>query len=154
MANILRKILPTANERTLRKLWPIVEKVNEEFEKLKSLTDDQLRKKTEEFRTRYKEGESLDDLMVEAYAVVKEAARRLVGKKWQVTGQMWEWNMVHYDVQILGAIVLHQGKIAEMATAEGKTLVATMPLYLNALTGRNVHLVLSLIHISEPTRPY
>ena len=141
MANILRKILPTANERTLRRLWPIVEKVNKEFEKLKSLTDDQLRKKTEEFRTRYKEGESLDDLMVEAYAVVKEAARRLVGKKWQVTGQMWEWNMVHYDVQILGAIVLHQGKIAEMATGEGKTLVATMPLYLNALTGRNVHLV-------------
>jgi len=128
MANILRKILPTANERTLRKLWPIVEEVNREFDKLKSLTDDQLRKKTEEFRTRYKEGESLDDLMVEAYAVVKEAARRLVGKKWQVTGQMWEWNMVHYDVQILGAIVLHQGKIAEMATGEGKTLVATMPL--------------------------
>ncbi|GAH44272.1 unnamed protein product, partial [marine sediment metagenome] len=82
-----------------------------------------------------------DDLMVEAFALVKETTRRLLGKKWDVTGIEKEWDMVPFDVQLMGAIVLHQGTIVEMATGEGKTLVATMPLYLNALTGKGVHLV-------------
>ncbi len=142
MVNLLTRIFGTANERILKRLWPVVEKINEEYEKLRKIQDDDLpRKKTEEFRERLKAGETPDDLLVEAYAVVKDACRRLLGKSWEVTGHMWEWNMVPYDVQLLGAIVLHQGKIAEMATGEGKTLVATMPLYLNSLTGKNCHLV-------------
>ncbi|HID93653.1 MAG TPA: preprotein translocase subunit SecA, partial [bacterium (Candidatus Stahlbacteria)] len=126
--NPLTKIFGTANERALRKLYPVVDEINEEFEKLKKLSDGELQRKTEEFRERLKSGETVDNLMVEAFAVVKEACRRLLGRKWEVTGHEWEWNMVPFDVQLMGAIVLHQGKIAEMATGEGKTLVATMPL--------------------------
>jgi preprotein translocase subunit SecA len=139
--NPLTKIFGTANERALKKLHPIVDEINGEFEKLKELSDAELKGKTEEFRERLKSGESVDDLMVETFAVVKEACRRLLGKKWEVTGHEWEWGMVPFDVQLMGAIVLHQGKIAEMATGEGKTLVATMPLYLNSLTGNNVNLI-------------
>src|SRR5690606_21907260 len=83
----------------------------------------------------------LDEILEEAFATVKEAARRLLGTEVQVTGQTLVWDMVPYDVQLIGGIALHEGKVAEMATGEGKTLVATMPLYLNALTGRGVHLV-------------
>src|SRR5437867_5600081 len=85
--------------------------------------------------------EALDEILPEAFAVVKEACRRLVGQSWEVTGRKIVWDMVPFDVQLIGAVVLHEGKIAEMATGEGKTLVATMPLYLNALPGRGVHLV-------------
>ena len=85
--------------------------------------------------------EALDELLPEAYALVKEGCRRLVGKSWEVTGRSIEWDMVPFDVQLIGGVVLHEGKIAEMATGEGKTLVATMPIYLNALPGRGVHLV-------------
>ncbi len=133
---VVSKVFGTRNERVLKKLWPTVHRVNEIYETYRTLSDEDLLKKTEEFTRRLADGEPDMEVLPEAYALVKEAARRLVGKKWQVTGQPYEWDMVHYDVQVLGAIVLHQGKIAEMATGEGKTLVATMPLYLNALMGR------------------
>jgi len=141
MPNIVSKIFGTKNERILKSLTPYVEEINTEFVKLKGLKDEDFPKKSEEFKKRLEEGETTDDIMVEAFALVKEATRRLLGKKWDVTGIEKEWDMVPFDVQLMGAIVLHQGKIAEMATGEGKTLVATMPLYLNALTGEGVHLV-------------
>lgn len=141
ISGFLKKIIGDRNEREIRKLWPIVHQINQHFEEFKKLSDAELRAKTDEFKQRLAEGETLDDLLPEAYAVVKEACRRHVGKRWMVTGREIEWDMVPFDVQLLGAIVLHQGKIAEMATGEGKTLVATMPLYLNALEGKGAHLV-------------
>ncbi len=141
MPNLLSRVFGTRNERILKSMIPIVEAINNEFEKLKGLRDEDFPKKTEEFKTRLKEGETVDGLMIETFALVKETTRRLLGKKWEVTGIEKEWDMVPFDVQLTGAIVLHQGKIAEMATGEGKTLAATMPLYLNALTGKGVHLV-------------
>ncbi|NOY82355.1 MAG: preprotein translocase subunit SecA [Kiritimatiellaeota bacterium] len=138
---VLKKIVGTRNQRTLKKLWPLVEEVNRIEHDLQGLTDDQLRAKTDEFRARVRQGETLDDILCEAYAVVKNACRRLVGREIQVTGHTLVWDMVPFDVQIIGAIVLHRAGIAEMATGEGKTLVATLPLYLNALTGRNCQLV-------------
>ncbi len=142
ISNTFAKLLGgTKNEREIKRLWPIVHEINRYFESYQSLSDDELKAKTQEFRYRLRRGETLDDLLPEAYAVVKETCRRLLGKRWLVRGIEIEWNMVPFDVQLLGAIVLHQGKIAEMATGEGKTLVATMPLYLNALEGKGVHLV-------------
>ncbi|MDD8045128.1 MAG: preprotein translocase subunit SecA [Verrucomicrobiota bacterium] len=138
---IQNKIIGTKNERDVRKLRPFVQQINELEEGLQSLSDEQLQAKTEEFRARLRSGEQIDDLMCEAFAVVKNACRRLVGRSWPVTGNEITWDMVPFDVQLIGGIALHQGKIAEMATGEGKTLVATMPLYLNALTGNNVRLV-------------
>ncbi|HQG47124.1 MAG TPA: DEAD/DEAH box helicase, partial [bacterium] len=131
----------TSNEKQIRRMNPIVAKVNEYAAAYQQLSDDELKAKTPEFKYRLNTGETLDDLLPEAYAAVKETCRRLLGKSWLVRGQEITWNMVPYDVQILGAIVLHEGKIAEMATGEGKTLVATMPLYLNALSGKGAHLV-------------
>jgi len=128
-------------ERDMRVLWPIAARINEEYEKLRDLPDENLRAKTEEFRSRLQGGETLDELLPEAYAVVKEACRRHVGKKWIAAGNEIAWDMIPFDVQLAGAVVLHQGKIAEMATGEGKTLVAVMPLYLNALEGKGAHLV-------------
>ena len=141
MLKMVTKLFGSANERILKSLKPIVEEINCEFEKFKGLRDEDFPKKTEEFKQRLKEGETLDDIMVETFALVKEATRRLLGRKWDITGIEKEWDMVPFDVQLMGAIVLHQGKITEMATGEGKTLAATMPLYLNALTGKGVHLV-------------
>jgi preprotein translocase subunit SecA len=141
MANILTKIFGTKHERDVKKLRPLVEQINEHYETLQSLTEEQLKGKTEEFRKRLADGEELDDLMPEAFAVVKEACRRLCGQSWDVVGIKTQWNMVPYDVQLIGGCVLHQGKISEMATGEGKTLVATLPTYLNALTGKGVHIV-------------
>ncbi|MDD5530354.1 MAG: preprotein translocase subunit SecA [bacterium] len=144
MANFLTSIagiLGSHNERVVRKILPTVEEINKVFNTLHTLTDEELQHKTIEFRERIKAGETVDDLLPEAYAVVKDACRRLVGRRWMVTDREWEWNMVPFDVQLIGAIVLHQGKISEMATGEGKTLVATMPLYLNSLTGNGCHLV-------------
>lgn len=138
---LLTKVFGSSNERILKGLQPRVEAINGEFEKLKTLQDNDFPKRTEEFKERLKAGETLDDIMVEAFALVKEATRRLLGKSWEVTGIEKRWDMVPFDVQLMGAIVLHEGRIAEMATGEGKTLVATMPLYLNALAGRGVHLV-------------
>ncbi len=138
---LITKIFGTKHERDVKKLWPIVEEINQYFEQFNSLTDQEIQKKTEEFKERLAAGETLDDILPEAFAVVKQACKRLLGKKWNVVGREITWDMVPFDVQLLGAIVLHQGKIAEMATGEGKTLVATMPLYLNALEGKGAHLV-------------
>jgi preprotein translocase subunit SecA len=141
MKNLITKIFGTKHERDIKKIQPLVAEINRIFAGLASLSDDQLRAKTDEFKNRLAEGETLDDILPEAFAVVKETCRRLVGQSWDVCGIEMEWQMVPYDVQLLGGIVLHQGKIAEMATGEGKTLVATLPLYLNALTGKGAHLV-------------
>ncbi|MBD3237818.1 MAG: preprotein translocase subunit SecA, partial [Candidatus Eisenbacteria bacterium] len=137
----LTKAFGTKHERDLRILQPRVAEINEAYEQLAELSDEALQAKTEAFRARLAAGETLDDLMVEAFAVVKEACRRHVGQSWSVVGHETLWEMVPYDVQLIGAIVLHEGKIAEMATGEGKTLVAVMPLYLNALAGKGCHLV-------------
>ncbi|NWG29022.1 MAG: preprotein translocase subunit SecA [Ignavibacteriaceae bacterium] len=183
MLNIVKKIFGDKHEKNLKLLWPVVDEINQEYEKLKKLTDDELRAKTREFKDKISEytaetrkqidelkqklqsdeefdrtaaydeldqlNEKLDEeyeeilsqILPEAFAVVKSTCERLVGKSWTVVGNKITWDMVPYDVQLIGGIVLHQGKIAEMATGEGKTLVATLPVYLNALTGRGVHLV-------------
>ncbi len=138
LQKILAKVFGTKTERELKRLWPIVDQINSFYEKFK---DVDLIKTTEDFKKRISDGESLDDLLPEAFALVKEACRRLVGKKWFVVDIETEWNMIPFDVQLIGGIVLHEGKIAEMKTGEGKTLVATMPLYLNALAGKGAHLV-------------
>ncbi|NMC42484.1 MAG: preprotein translocase subunit SecA, partial [candidate division Zixibacteria bacterium] len=141
MKSLIEKVFGTKHDRDRKKLLPIVEEVNRHFAAFDSLTDEQLRAKTDEFIARHQKGESLDDLLPEAFAVVKQACKRLIGQTWDVAGMPITWDMVPYDVQIIGGIVLHQGKIAEMATGEGKTLVATMPIYLNALAKKGVHLV-------------
>ncbi|MBR7180706.1 MAG: preprotein translocase subunit SecA [Kiritimatiellae bacterium] len=141
--NILKLLIGTKNDRELKKLWPVVREINKIEEKLEAehLSDDDYPKRTEAFRKRVAQGESLDSILPEAFALVKNACRRLVGTTEEVCGHTLTWNMVPFDVQLLGGIVLHQGKIAEMQTGEGKTLVATLPLYLNALAGGNVQLV-------------
>jgi len=139
--NLITAIFGTKHERDIKKIMPLVEQINEIYPTLKDLSDTQLADKTGEFKKRLEEGETLDDLLPEAFAAVKEACRRLCGKSWPVVGMPIGWEMVPFDVQLIGGIVLHQGKIAEMATGEGKTLVATLPLYLNALEGKGAHLV-------------
>jgi preprotein translocase subunit SecA len=141
MLGILKGLIPSKSEREVKRLWLRVAEINEVWESYKKLTDPELPKKTEEFVARIRDGETLDDLVPEAFALVKEACRRLVGKKWTVTGLETTWDMVPFDVQLIGGMVLHEGKVAEMRTGEGKTLVATMPLYLNALTKQGAHLV-------------
>ena len=130
-------------QRDVAKLQPLVDRIKEVRGDFAELSDEQLRDKRREFMERHAGGESLDDLLPEAFGVVWEACRRLTERKasWPVWGQEQVWDMVPYDVQIMGGIVLHEGKIAEMATGEGKTLVAIMPLYLNSLPGRGAHLV-------------
>jgi preprotein translocase subunit SecA len=128
IGTILKKIFGTANERELKRIQTVVEQINAFEGAVSSLTDDALRAKTDEFRKRLEAGETLDDLLPEAFAVVREASKRTLG-------------MRHFDAQLIGGIVLHTGRIAEMKTGEGKTLVATLPVYLNALTGRGVHVV-------------
>ena len=125
---IFDKIFGSYSEREIKRIMPIVKKINELEPSIKSLSDDELRAKTEEFKGRIKKGETLDAILPEAFAVVREASTRVLG-------------MRHYDVQLIGGIVLHQGRIAEMRTGEGKTLVATLPSYLNALTGKGVHII-------------
>lgn len=141
IGKLFQKIFGTKQERDIKKIEPIVDKVNEFYDKFDSLTEDELRAKTDEFRQRIKDGELIDDILPEAYAVVKQGCKRLVGQKWMVAGNEVEWDMIPFDVQIAGAIALHQGRISEMATGEGKTLVAIMPLYLNGLTGKGAHLI-------------
>jgi preprotein translocase subunit SecA len=138
---LIRKIVGTKNQRDVKKLRPLVARINQLETEYQKLSEDELRAKTQEFKDRLAKGQTLDDIMCEAYAAVKNACRRLVGRKFEVCDHELTWDMVPFDVQLMGAIVLHQGKIAEMATGEGKTLVATLPLYMNALTGKNVHLV-------------
>ncbi|MCS6953670.1 MAG: preprotein translocase subunit SecA [Bryobacterales bacterium] len=125
---LIAKIFGTHHERQLKKLQPLVAAINDLEPRVRQLSDDELARKTIEFKERLAQGASLDDLLIEAFAVVREAARRTL-------------NMRHFDVQLIGGIVLHQGKIAEMKTGEGKTLVATLPAYLNALEGKGVHIV-------------
>jgi len=137
----LMEAFGTKAERDLKRYFPLVEGINAHFAELSTRTDDEIRAKTVEFRERFQAGESLDDLLPEAFAVVKEACRRNVGRAWEVTGHDKVWDMVPFDVQLIGGIVLHEGKISEMATGEGKTLVAVLPLYLNGLTGQGAHLV-------------
>jgi preprotein translocase subunit SecA len=125
---LLAKVVGTQNERELKRLRPVVAEVNALEPTIQALSDAQLRGKTVEFRQRLANGETLDDLLPEAFAVVRETGRRVL-------------NMRHFDVQLIGGAVLHKGKIAEMKTGEGKTLVATLPAYLNALEGKGVHVV-------------
>ncbi|MGD8843794.1 MAG: preprotein translocase subunit SecA, partial [Gammaproteobacteria bacterium] len=126
--NILNKLFGSRNDRLLKRMSRVVARINALEPDLKSLTDTELRAKTDEFRKRLADGQTLDDLLPEAFAVVREAAMRAL-------------QMRHFDVQLIGGMVLHEGKIAEMRTGEGKTLVATLPAYLNALTGEGVHVV-------------
>ncbi|WP_293985638.1 preprotein translocase subunit SecA [uncultured Megasphaera sp.] len=125
---LIQRLLGNNTEHELKKMWPIVRRINDLEPKLAGLSDASLQEKTFEFKNRLANGETLDDLLPEAFAVVREASRRVTG-------------MRHFDVQLLGGIVLHRGDIAEMRTGEGKTLVATLPVYLNALTGKGVHVV-------------
>ena len=139
--SILKLFAGSHHRKFLRKCAPLVKRINALETEYQKLSDDQLRAKTEEFKHRHAKGESLDALLPEAFAVVKNAARRLCGTTATVCEHELPWEMVHFDVQLVGGIALHQNKIAEMATGEGKTLVATLPLYLNALTGKNCQLV-------------
>jgi len=141
MFGFLKKIFGSAQDRTLSRYWKIVKEVNEWDDKFKPLNDEEIRNKTKEFRKRFDEGESLDELLPEAYAAVKSACRRLCGTEIHVSGYDQKWDMVPYDVQVLGAIAMHNGAISEMQTGEGKTLTAAMPLYLAAITKKPVHLV-------------
>ncbi len=149
MAGFLKKIFGTAQSRKLKKYRAIVTRVNA-FEKQYQLEENlDLPEKTEELKKRFQEGASLDELLPEAYALVKYACRSLVGTEIHVSGYNQKWDMVPYDVQILGGIAMHFGNIAEMQTGEGKTLTASMPLYLNALTGKPVHLVTVNDYLAE-----
>jgi len=139
--SILKLFAGSHNRTFLRKCAPLVKKINAHELEYQRLSDDAVKSKTAEFKARLAKGESLDALLPEAFAVVKNAARRLCGTTSIVCDHEQTWQMVHFDVQLIGGIALHQKKIAEMATGEGKTLVATLPLYLNALTGRNCQLV-------------
>ena len=138
---LLKRLSGRHYRKFLERCGPIVARINEIERSYTELGDEQLQAKTAEFRERFKAGETLDQLLPEAFAAVKNAARRLCGRTITVCEHELAWDMVHYDVQLIGGIALHEGKIAEMATGEGKTLVATLPLYLNALAGRNAQLV-------------
>ena len=126
--NVFQKMFGTHSEREVKRIMPLVEKIEKLRPTMIELSDEELRGKTAEYKKRLAEGETLDDLLPEAYATVRESARRVL-------------NMEHYRVQLIGGIILHQGRIAEMRTGEGKTLVSTLPAYLNALEGKGVHVV-------------
>ena len=128
IGKVLTKVFGSKNDRVLKQIQPIVQKINQLEETVQPLSDEALALKTVEFRERYANGETLDDLLPEAFAVVREGARRVLGER-------------HYDVQLIGGVILHQGKIAEMKTGEGKTLTSTLAVYLNALSGKGVHVV-------------
>ncbi|MBI4235132.1 preprotein translocase subunit SecA [Candidatus Peregrinibacteria bacterium] len=140
---LINKLLGDNNAKELKKITPLVAKINKFHEEYKENLKDQndILQKTSEFKERLKNGESLDDLLPEAFALVKTAATHLLGKSWDVRGKQTVWDMVPYDVQLIGGIVLHKGNISEMKTGEGKTLVCTMPVYLNALTEKGVFVV-------------
>src|SRR5215469_18888402 len=125
---IFNKVFGDPNERELKRIRPIVARINDLEEQIKALSDDDLRGMTTEFKQELENGAELDDILPEAFATVREASRRVLGLR-------------HYDEQLSGGVVLHEGKVAEMRTGEGKTLVATLPSYLNALTGKGVQVV-------------
>jgi preprotein translocase subunit SecA len=184
MLKIISKFFPSKHEKDVKSVQPLVDEINRLYEEYNSLSDDELRAKTQELKDKIKSEvkeiedkifelkeklktdieheerydiydeldvlnkdyyetikQTLDEILPEAFAIVKDTCRRLVGKEWEAAGTKIVWNMVPFDVQLIGGIVLHQGKISEMATGEGKTLVATLPLFLNALAGKGVHLV-------------
>ncbi|MCH9630182.1 MAG: Protein translocase subunit SecA [Chlamydiia bacterium] len=141
MLGLFKKVIGTAQSRILKKYWKIVHKVNECEKSLIDLNEDELKETTLSLKKRYQEGASLDSLLPEAYALVKVACRQLFGSEVHVSGYTQKWDMIPYDVQILGGISMHYGSISEMMTGEGKTLTASMPLFLNALSGEPVHLV-------------
>ena len=128
MYSLLTKIFGTANDRIVKKYQKQIQKINGFEQEIKDLSDEQLKSKTQEFKNKLADGHTLEDIKYEAFAVVREAAKRVLGQR-------------HYDVQLVGGLVLHDGNIAEMRTGEGKTLVATLPAYLNALDGKGVHVV-------------
>lgn len=141
LASVLKLVFGSKSGRDVRRMRPLIKKINEFEVEYQSFSELELQAKTQEFKDRFQKGETLDELLCEAFAVVKNACRRLSGSEYNVCGRPVRWEMVPYDVQLIGGVVLHRGHIAEMATGEGKTLVATLPLYLNALTGKNVQLV-------------
>ena len=128
LASLAKSLFGSANDRKVKPLWATVAKINALEPRFQALSDDELAAMTPAFRARLAKGETLDDLLPEAFAVVREAAKRTLGQR-------------HFDVQLVGGMVLHKGNIAEMRTGEGKTLVATLPVYLNALAGEGVHVV-------------
>lgn len=141
MKSLLGKVFGNKQARDMKRIRPIIDEINAYFEEYHSLSEEELRGKTAEFKKRLEEGETLDDLLPEAFATIKETCLRHKGQTWAAAGVDITWDMVPYDVQMAGGIALHEGRIAEMATGEGKTLVAVAPLYLNALAGRGAHLV-------------
>jgi len=128
ISNLVKKVFGTRNDRELKRMGKVVAQINGFEEEIKALDDEQLAAKTGDFKQRLTDGASLDDILPEAFAVVREAGVRVLG-------------MRHFDVQMIGGMALHEGKISEMRTGEGKTLVATLPAYLNALSGDSVHLI-------------
>jgi preprotein translocase subunit SecA len=128
IGSLARKIFGTANDRRVRAYYPKVEAINALEPEVVKLSDEELRARTAEFRKQFAEGATLDDLLVPAFATVREAAKRTLGQR-------------HFDVQLIGGMVLHEGAVAEMKTGEGKTLVATLAVYLNSLAGKGVHVV-------------
>ncbi|RPJ00841.1 MAG: preprotein translocase subunit SecA, partial [Chloroflexi bacterium] len=134
--SVVKAVFGDPNERELNRHRDVVARINALESDIHALSPEQMRAKTQEFKARLEQGDALDDLLPEAFALVREAAIRTIGQR-------------HFDVQLIGGIVLHQGKIAEMKTGEGKTLVATLPLYLNALTGQGVHLVTPNDYLSK-----
>jgi preprotein translocase subunit SecA len=139
--SFLKKLIKPKAERDYEKHRPVLDQVNQFTEQFTSISREEFPRKTEELKKRLANGENTDDILPEAFGLVKAACRHLLGETWDVCDIPVTWDMVPYDVQIVGGIILHQGSITEMATGEGKTLVATMPLYLNALAGRGAHLV-------------
>ena len=142
---MLNKIITTIfgdyNVKELKKIQPLIPEINKKEEEYQTFSDEDLKKNTEIFKERIKNGETVDDLLIEAFATVKNACRRLVGAKYTLGKEEETWHMIPYDCQLIGGIILHRGKIAEMKTGEGKTLVAALAVYLNALTEKGVHLV-------------
>jgi preprotein translocase subunit SecA len=147
---ILKKVIGSKNQREIKRMGPTVRRINELDEQFKALSDDELRAKTTGWQAELaqladaeEQWQMLDRILPDAFAVVKNGARRLTERQhsFTVSDQPMTWNMVHFDVQLVGGMVLHRGRISEMATGEGKTLVATLPLYLNALAGKGAHLV-------------
>src|SRR5499426_1796802 len=128
IAALARKLFGSANDRRVRGYYPRVAEINALEKELEALSDDELRGRTEQLKKEVADGKDLDDLLVPAFATVREAGKRTLGQR-------------HFDVQLIGGMVLHEGRISEMKTGEGKTLVATLPVYLNALAGRGVHVV-------------
>lgn len=149
MLSVLKKFFGTSQSRLLKRYLKTVAEVNRLEKSFQQLSHEEVRQKTAEFKERYLKGETLEDLLPEAYAVVKNACRRLCGTDIHVSGYDQKWDMIPYDVQILAGIAMHHGAIAEMQTGEGKTLTASMPLYLNACTGKPVHLVTVNDYLAE-----